>query len=255
MQRYQQYLLAISIFATSTSLALAEAFPPYFELILMGGQPNQQVEDFSLSVVGSEVDEFVQTNQGDWESWTAQLGVGYVYPLLSRWQTGPVEWLPSITPQINLYYLDGGDIKGDVYQFEMPELYDLNYTMDFDSARLMLDIELTVLAIERLSFYSIGGVGAAWNRINLSATPNQQGIDFGVQGYEIDTENSISFAYEFGGGLAFAASDEVTIALEYLYTGFPDVALGDSDDDGFDIKGKDLDIHSQAILLGLQLSL
>ncbi|MFA6037542.1 MAG: outer membrane beta-barrel protein [Legionellales bacterium] len=246
-------LTATTILATSTNFAFA-ATEPFFEILVMGGIATLDATDTSLQISDSETDKLIQTNDGNWESWTGQVGVGYVSPLTHELQTGDVQWFPLITPQINLYYLDGDDIQGDVYQFESADFDNLDYNMDFQSTRLMFDLGLTLAAIDRFSVYAIAGAGIAWNKTDLNANPNQQGIDCGAIGFDIDSKTSSSFAYEFGGGMTYAAMDNLAISLEYLYTGFTDVELG-NDSDEFDIESQDLDINSQAVLLGLRFAL
>jgi opacity protein-like surface antigen len=82
----------------------------------------------------------------------------------------------------------------------------------------------------------------------LKTTPNQAGIDCGAEGFNIQSESSTSFAYEFGGGMSYAVLEDVSISLEYLYTGFNDVALGDYHDSDLVIEGSDVNINTQSML-------
>ncbi|MFA6038189.1 MAG: hypothetical protein WC748_08745 [Legionellales bacterium] len=82
----------------------------------------------------------------------------------------------------------------------------------------------------------------------MKTTPNQAGIDCGAEGFNIQSESSTSFAYEFGGGMSYAVLEDVSISLEYLYTGFNDVALGDYHDSDLVIEGSDVNINTQSML-------
>lgn len=256
MNRISRALTVSTILLVDSSIALAsDDFEPFFELLVMGGVSTLDAEDASMIMSASETDLLTQTNDGDWESWTGQLGVGYVYPLAEDLETGDVQWFSLINPQINLYYLDGDTIEGDVYQYQSADFNFLDYTMDYHSTRLMFDLGITVASIDGFSIYAIGGLGLAWNEIDFLATPNQLGLDCGVVGYNLNSQSSTSFAYEFGGGITAAVNDDIAISLEYLYTGFTDVELGNNTDSDFDIQNSDLDINSQSVLLGLRFAL
>ncbi len=256
MKGYYQSLSAVALLAGSTHSALAnDDFNPFFEILVMGGTVSLDAEDTSLQITEWETDKLTQANEGDWKSWTGQIGVGYVYPLAEDLETGDVQWFPLINPQLNVYYLDGDGIHGDVHQFESAEFDTLDYKMDYRSTRLMYDVGITVAAIDKFSIYAIGGAGIAWNQVEFKAKPNAFGLECGTEGFELDTENSTSFAYEFGGGMTYAILDDVAISVEYLYTGFKDVKIGDDTDSDFDIESDDLDVNSQSILLGLRFAI
>lgn len=257
MKRFYRALTASTILLMSANPAFAYYDGSSFaEIILMGGASTLDAEDTSLVITGSETDLLTQTNEGDWESFTLQAGFGYVYPLTDRLTTGAVNWFPNINPQINVYYLNGDGVQGDVYQYQSADFNTMDYSMNLQSVRAMFDLGLTVARIDWFSVYAIGGIGVAWNELDFNATPNQFGLDCGVEGYQLDSENSSGFAYEFGGGITAALRKDLAISLEYLYTGLTDVELGNSPTDSdFNIYGSELDINSQSIMLGLHFAM
>lgn len=108
------------------------------------------------------------------------------------YKTGEVQWFNAINPQLNVYYLGNGDIEGDVWRFESPDWNQMDYSMDFDSTRLMFDLGINIVTIEKFSLYAIGGAGLSWNNTQLNATPNQTGIDCGVAPYDLAEHSSTS---------------------------------------------------------------
>jgi opacity protein-like surface antigen len=258
MIRYHHALTASIILLMSSKTAFAYYDQDFFpEIILMGGASTIDAEDTSIIISGSEVDSLSQTNRGDWDAFTLQAGFGYAYFLTDELSTGAVDWFPYVTPQINVYYLNGDAIEGDAHQIIYDSTFDtLDYTMNLQSTRAMFDVGLTVAKVDWFSIYAIGGIGVAWNQLDFNATPNQLGDDCGVEGYQLDSENSSGFAYEFGGGISISFRKDLALSLEYLYSGLTDVELGNtSTDSEFNAEGPEIDINNQSILLGLRFAI
>ncbi len=256
MDRYKKVLLGCTILTTLSSPAFADEFDPFVEFLVFGGIASLDAGDSTIRITSQETDQLVQTNENDWKAWTGQVGLGYVAQFAEELSSGEVDWFPIINPQINVYYLGGEDIEGDVWRFQDPNFNQADYSMKFHSTRLMFDLALTIAQIERLSIYAIGGLGIAWNEIDFNARSTEV---CPIEDVSLNSNNDNSFAYEFGGGLTYAAFDSMAISLEYLYTGFNNIGLGDHNDDvndqGLDVKASDIDIHSQAVLLGLRFAL
>ncbi|MGA2655197.1 MAG: hypothetical protein ABSF18_04385 [Gammaproteobacteria bacterium] len=254
MNRYHQALTAGAILLTSSNIAFAEEIDPFFELLAMAGIATIDLEETTLQVSPIEYDTQVPTTEGDFKSWTLQLGLSYVYPFIDDLETGEVQWFPVINPQINIYYLDGSGLEGDVLRFEDPDFNHMDYGMDYDSTRLMFDLGITLASFADFSIYAIGGAGVAWNEIAYSAT-EKPGVDCPISHLELASHNSAGFAYEFGGGITYGGFEDVAISLQYLYTGFDDVELGNGENAGYEIEGTDLDINAQSLLLGVRFAL
>lgn len=236
MNRSHLALTMGAILLTSSNIALAETNHDHFEILLMGGLANLDADD---------MDSLIQTNEDEWESFTGQVGLGYVYFFPIELETGAVQWFPSINPQVSVYFLGGDDIEGEVSQ-QRSEFNDIDYTMELQSTRAMFDLALTLASIDWFSIYAIGGAGVAWNKTKFSTTHNQA---------DLDTSNSSGIAYEFGGGATAQLRFDLAVSVEYLYTRLTDVGLADHTDPDFDNQSSEFDINSQAILLGLRLAL
>ncbi|MGA2654959.1 MAG: outer membrane beta-barrel protein [Gammaproteobacteria bacterium] len=230
-----------------------ESFP---EINIMGGISSIDMEDTSLVINATDVDLLTQTSEDTWQAFTVEAGFGWVYFITNQLKTGAVQWFPYVTPKINVYYLDSSDLKGHVYQDEYYNEHTLDYTMDFESVRAMFDVELTLAKINWFSVYGIGGIGVAWNKLQLNTKPTQLGLELDAKNYELESKNSSGFAYEFGAGITADLRNDLAISLEYLYSGLTNVELGNSPaDSDFNIYGSSLDINNQSILLGLRFAI
>lgn len=259
-----KFILGLAVALGSTAVYaedLEEQFEDGFQILIAGGIASLD-QDGSIDVTSNETDTLVQGDEG-WDSWTAKVGVGYQFPLMENEDDDEddLQWLPNLTPQLNLYYLGGGDIDGDVLRYENSNQAD--YSMDYSSTRLMFDLALTLASMERFSVYVLGGLGASWNNTSLETTPTSEFLPFG---FELEDSDSTTFAYEFGAGIGYAITDDIGISLEYLYANLGDVEVqgnasltgGDYDADDprtLDIENSDVEISSQSILLGLNFAL
>ncbi|MGA2654988.1 MAG: hypothetical protein ABSF18_03290 [Gammaproteobacteria bacterium] len=234
-----------------------------FVISLAGGIVSVDQEG-SYDVTDDESGSLMQSNEGDWNHWSVALGVGYEFPLMlfeEEAEEDEISWIPAVTPQLNLYFIGGGDIEGEVYTWD-PEVNAQSYTMGFDSTRLMLDVDLTIAAYQNISLYALAGIGVAWNSTSLTTVPHE-GSD--VYGVELPHYSNTSFAYEFGGGLDFTIDDDWAIFLEYMFTGLGDAEVrgtsvictdcGGESVRYLDVEGSDIEVNAQTILLGLTYAL
>jgi len=217
-----------------SSLAMAE---DSWQISFAGGFATLAADNMVLYVTEYEHDKAIQTNDDDWKSWTAQVGIGYVIPLFNNTQ-----WFTTIEPQINGYFLQG-NINGYVdrfYQYDI-DCEDVDFQMDLISRRVMFDLALNVATWKNLSVYGIAGIGAAWNTISYHHDADEFYLPVYIKGH-----TQTDFAYEFGGGLSYALLENLSLTAEYLYTGFSDLSL----DDSSGVESDDFSLNSQAVLFG-----
>lgn len=269
-------LLAVSAFAvfgfTSVAFAggLMETMPPapiatesptmqdHFEIIGALGIANLRAGDSTIGVTSSETDKLVQTNTNSWNTFGAQLGLGYVaylrdvpeYPC-------DAQWFRYLEPELNAYYLGSNSIKGDVWRFGSPSFNQLTYDISVHSVRLMLDAALDIVSYKKLSLYAIGGLGGAWSRIGYS--DSDKGISCPDQRLDLDTEGHTTFAWELGGGLAYYFNDRIGLSLEYLYADLGHVRTSASGNTGTItapvIVPASFKLKAHNVLLGLHVTL
>ncbi|MFA6036942.1 MAG: outer membrane beta-barrel protein [Legionellales bacterium] len=223
-----------------------------WEILLLGGIASLDADSTLIYASDIQTDKISQTNDDDWKSWSVQLGLGYTIPLSDdEYEAEDLTWFPSIQPQINLYYLQG-NIDGYVdrfYQYE-GNFSDTDYQSNFESTRLMFDLALTIAAYQNFSVFALAGVGPAWNRVSYDTGVNNEAQ------LHLNEQNQTNFAYEFGAGVSYALSEQLSITGEYLFTGFTNVELGENGTEGHNIEThvetEDFDLNAQTLLLGLR---
>ncbi len=252
MKIYKGVLLASSLLLTHSAFADDDA-DSYLEVILMGGIANLDTQGTNLQMTPVQTDAIEPGTADFGDAWTVQLGLGYSIPLFDAEEdSDEVQWFPAIEPQVNVYYLEG-DVDGNVDRYAdfSGNFDDTNYTMDIKSTRVMFDLALTIASYEEFSLYAIGGIGPSWNSFDLTEHGNDCVEEVGFD------NNDGNLAYEFGGGVTYAASEEFGISLQYLYTNFLDLELEQNADLGdgstlSDIDSDNFDFSSQALVLGLR---
>lgn len=232
----------------------------HFEVIAGLGIAKLNAGNSELGVTSSETDKLVQTNPNAWNTFGAQLGVGYIHYFGdARQYADKVQWFPSIEPEVNLYYLSSSSIKGDVWRFNDPNFNQLKYDIPLHSTRLMLDAALTVASWKKLSVYAIGGIGNAWNRIGYSDQDKDTSTPCTDQRLNLNKNTRAHFSWEAGAGLTYAANTRVSFSLEYLFTYLGTVQTSGSGYTGTItapvIVPAHFNLRSQTALLGLHIAL
>jgi opacity protein-like surface antigen len=253
MKIYKGILLASSLLLTHSAFAEEDEAVSYWEVILMSGIASLDTQGTNFQMTPTQLDGLQPADAEFGEAWTIQLGVGYAIPLFdAEVDSDEVQWFTAIEPQINGYYLNG-DVNGNVDRYAdfAGDFDDTEYNMDIKSTRVMFDLALTIVSYDEFSLYAIGGIGPSWNDFDLTEFENDC-----VEEVRFDGDD-VNLAYEFGGGISFAGSENATISLQYLYTNFLDLefdnnaAIGDGSEIT-DIESDDFDFSSQALVLGLR---
>lgn len=232
--------------------------PGYFEIIAAGSLSQVRHTNSKLGITSSETDSLVQRKDNDWDSWGAQVGVGYVYYIGgARRFCSDLQWFPMLEPQINAYYSNYRN-KGDVFRFGSPSFNELTYSTHIRSTRLMFDTALTVLSRCGFSTFVIGGLGDASSRVRYSDTVNSD-ITCDIQNINLDSKSNSHFVWELGAGLNYAFNCRVGVSAEYLYTDFGKLNPSRSGNTGIIaqpiISPANFNLHTQAVLLGLHVAL
>ncbi len=230
----------------------------HFEIIGALGAANISADDVNLRVTTSEIDRLVP-NSSDWNTFAAQLGVGYFYYLNGAQEFSEnLQWFPSVEPEINGYYLGQSSLNGVIWRFENPAFNDMTYNMPFQSTRLMFDTALTVLSKNQTSLYVLGGLGTAWNRVGYNDSDNSN-LPCADQYLALNTTTNSSFAWEIGAGLAYSLNNRVTLSLEYLYTDLGHAKTPSSGNTGLItapvLTSANFNVTSQAASLGLHVAI
>jgi len=223
----------------------------------MGGTATlESNEDIEIIMNAFQTDELKKNTASFLDAWTVTAGIGYIFPLFDALvYSEDVQWFTAIQPQVNAYYLDG-DFDGTVDRFSnyTGNFADNDYTIEFQSTRVMLDASLTVMSWRKLSFYVIGGAGYSWNSIDLETHATDC-----VLGADLDNDDT-NFVWEAGAGVTLALTDNLGVSFQYLYVQFEDLALGEDGTLGegstetvlSDIESDNFDLTSQAVMAGFR---
>lgn len=163
-----------------------------------------------------ETDKLVQTNNHFSElTWGAAGAIRSVPPkilqhLLSEYALGP-----------ELFYFSTTG-TGDVWQYQLPEMNNLTYSIQVESFRLLATNELTFHPlINHVYPFFLWGIGLAVNDASFVEYPRPS---YGWSGLAVHSSSHTDFAYTFGGGLKFDISklvglnqNKLQLSLRYLY--------------------------------------
>ena len=233
-----------------------------FEVIAALGLANVGVHGSSeLGVTSSESDRLVSNGgSNSWNTFAAQLGLGYVYYLGDSQQSSDqLQWFPSVEPEINLYYLGGnGGTQGDVWRFDSASFNNLTYKVPVHSTRLMLDAALTLASWDQFSVYIKGGLGDSWNRVSYTDTNNSD--SFPEATISLNSKTTSHFVWEGGAGLNYAFQNRFALSLEYLYADLGSANISSTGSSGgitfpVLVAPHFNKIRSQTVLLGLHIPL
>ncbi len=250
--------LSSSVFAGSMG-AMTTSNPSHFEVIAAAGVANLRLHDGTLGVTSSETDRLVQTNRNDWDNFTGQVGIGYVYYFPGKQQySESTQWFPSIEPEINGYYIGKDTIKGDVWRFGSADFNQMTFKMPVQSTRLMFDTALTIVSKKQYSLYAIGGIGGAWNKASYRDF-DRDIVPCVNQALNLGSASHADFSWEAGAGFSYAFNNRISLSLEYLYTDLGEVRHSAHGSTGTIttpiIIPAHLDLAAQSALLGLHIAL
>lgn len=232
--------------------------PGYFDVITAGAVSNVYSGNGNLGVTSDETDTLAQNNRNSWNSWGGQIGAGYAYFLGNAQRYADrVQWFPMIEPELNVYY-NTYQNTGNVYRFQNPNFSALSYNMPVHSTRLMLDGALTVASWRQLSTYGIVGIGESWNKVYYRDT-DHSGDTCNLQSLSLNSRNNSNFAWEVGAGVNYAINNTFALSLEYLYTDYGSLSIGNSGNAGSitnpTISPATFNFRTQAMLLGLHVNI
>lgn len=161
------------------------------------------------------------------EKWSAQLGAsGY--------------WDSSMT------------LKGDVWQFALPEFDDLSYTYHINHARVMASAKLLTTMIQpSLHPYVSGEIGAAFNQASgYRETPLEVGA---IPTPPFNNHSQTSFAWGVGVGVDYTLNQQIRLGVGYQFADLGSASLGQTT---AELTGQSLSLpHIYANQLRFQLTI
>lgn len=133
---------------------------------------------------------------------TWKLGVGYSL------------FLDHLLVELNVYKASN-TVKGDVWQFEMPQFDNFRFTAPLSSTRLMLDFKPNLITWNKLTPYLILGTGVTWNTASYTEEADPGINPKGAQSLSEKTRTQL--AWDVGAGVSYLLTDELSFSAEYVY--------------------------------------
>ncbi|HSW71097.1 MAG TPA: outer membrane beta-barrel protein [Gammaproteobacteria bacterium] len=231
--------------------------PNHFEAIIAMGASKLKAGSSQLVVTSQETDTLYQTNANVWNTFTGQVGFGYLHYLFNpRLYPTEVKWFQAIEPEVNLYYLSSHSIKGNINRYNNPNFSDFNFDIPVQNVHLMFDLDINVISYKKISAYAKGGIGQSWTKLGYSDSSTSP---CSVQHVSLYTNTTSDSAWEAGGGLLYHYNDQLSLSLEYLYTHLGRVKLASSGGAGTIsapiLATNQFHLNTQSALLGLHLAL
>jgi opacity protein-like surface antigen len=145
---------------------------------------------------------------------SAQWKIGLGYHLFAE-QLAQRKFFNDLLLELNLYR-NSGTLKGNVWQFELPEFNNYTFSAPITSTRLMLDVKPSLFTFHAISFYPILGMGISWNKISYQETAIDSETSDSSQ--SLSQHTNTNFTYDAGLGARFDISEHLNASVEYLYT-------------------------------------
>jgi opacity protein-like surface antigen len=124
------------------------------------------------------------------------------------------------------YWDSSMTVKGDVWQFALPDFDDLSYTYRIHHARVMAATKLltTLAQYSSLHPYVSGELGAAFNQASgYQETPLEVGA---IATPPFSNHSQTSFAWGVGAGVDYNLNQQIRLGVGYQFTDLGAASLG-----------------------------
>ena len=230
--------LVISTDVLSSSL-------PDVEFSAAGGFNWVNSNNNNLYVSSYETDSNKVTHVSNNAFW--KVGVGY-YVLNDYLQDR--SFLNSLLTELNFYH-SSATVKGDVWQYQLPQFNNYNFRTPITSRRLMLDFKPTLFTFYHFSPYFVLGAGIAWNATSYQQSITAANID-PTSYISLGKRTNTNMAYDAGFGVKGDITSHLSASVEYLYTQMGKVTPSALSQGVTTVmKAPTFTVRSQAVLFGL----
>lgn len=200
------FLLGMSV---ATAHAKKSSMFSDFEISAAGGVNWLNTDNTHLVVSPFETDSDrvdSTTTDGAWKA-----GIGYY---LFEQKLHQRKFINHLLLELNVYGTSN-TIDGKVWQYELPQFYNYDFSAPLSSTRLMLDFKPSLVTWNRFTPYLIVGIGATWNTASYKETA-LDGID-PSSALSLSDNTQTQLAWDLGAGINVAVTDQVSITAEYIY--------------------------------------
>lgn len=178
-------------------------------------------------------------------SWKVGAGYSLFQDLLSQ-----RNWLSALLLELNFYH-SAATIKGDVWQYQLPQFNNYSFRAPFISNRLMIDVKPTLFTFHTVSPYLIMGAGVTWN--TMSYNQSVTGVDVNPASYiSLGKHTHTQVAYDLGFGVNKTITNHLSASVEYLYTSLGKASPASNPNNSITIDhSPTFTLRNQAVLFGL----
>ncbi len=247
MTKMQNALCFFTLILSSALFAYTPPSPDFFKNVEVSAAigPNwSRATSANLIVTPYETDSLLVTHVTS--GLAGKIGVGYHF---FAEQLSQRQFLNDLLVEINGYQ-SVGTIRGNVWQYQMPQFNNYNFNAPLTSTRLMLDLKPSLFTLKSVSLYPILGLGIAWNDVYYNE--NVTGAGIAARSAEaLGSHTNNDFAYDLGVGLRLPVSARLSATLEYVYTSLGNVSPAGSPNGATLTSPPTFKVRNQSALLGL----
>lgn len=242
-------LSTLSVEAGTMGEARLAPYDQHLEFSAAGGLSWYNVPNTDLIISAYETDRDHVHHHSTDGAWKVGVGYSLFEEKLSQWP-----YFSHLLFEANVYQ-SFTTLKGDVWQFGLPEFNNYNFRAPVTSTRLMFDVKPEFFAWNSISPYAILGAGAVWNTLSYREQVTGVGIPAG-SALLLSKHTTSHFAWEAGAGFSVSLSNRLSATAEYVYAflghGFP----GHHPANGVNLaKAPHFSLQTQNLLFGLSLKL
>lgn len=118
--------------------------------------------------------------------------------------------------ELNLYR-SSETVKGNVWQYQLPQFNNYSFHAPFTSTRLMLEVKPSLFSWYHISPYPILGVGMGRNSLSYHESVTDSDVDPNSAHY-LSHKTTTNFVYDLGLGARVEWTKCLFVSLEYVYT-------------------------------------
>lgn len=239
-----KHVLLYSLFFIS-STAFASTSLRNIEISVAAGPNWSHADNTSLVVSPYETDSIRVNHVSNSALW--KIGAGYHF---FAEQLAQKEFFNDLLLELNVYH-SAETVKGNVWQYQLPQFNNYSFNAPYNSTRLMLDFKPGLYTWDHISLYPILGIGAAWNEVSYHENVTVAGV--AANSFQsLANHTNASFAYDLGAGVNLNMNSNIVASLEYLYAHAGKMFPSGRATNGVALTAPPaFKIHSQSILLGL----
>lgn len=236
---YTLLLLSYPAFATASSV------PKNIEISVAAGPNWTHANNTNLVVSPYETDSVRTNSVSNSALW--KVGIGY-HPFEKKLKKR--QFINDLLLELNLYR-STATVRGNVWQYQLPQFNNYSFRAPLTSTRLMLDVKPSLFKWHKISLYPILGIGVGMNDMSYHESVTGIGVDPN-SAESLSRKTNTNFVYDLGVGVRVMLTTHLIASLEYLYTDLGKVSPNGSPANNVALtSAPSFTMYSQAILFGL----